>query len=56
MLSRSFAGLNSKDLFGSSHLGTKYLVEEFLDEVNVCLHALSEAADVKVSLKQEKNA
>ena len=31
-LSRSFAGLNNKDLFSNSNLGTKHLVEDFNDE------------------------
>jgi TAG lipase/steryl ester hydrolase/phospholipase A2/LPA acyltransferase len=42
MLSRSFAGLNSKELFGSSHLGTKHLVEEFQDELSNTLRWISE--------------
>lgn len=41
MLSRSYAGLNSKELFGSSHLGTKHLVEEFQTEVVKTLAYLS---------------
>ena len=32
-LHRSFAGLNNKDLFSNSNLGTKHLVEEFNEEV-----------------------
>ena len=42
ILSRSYAGLNAKELFGSSHLGTKNLVENFQSEVLETLRYLSE--------------
>jgi predicted acylesterase/phospholipase RssA len=41
-LSRSFAGLNNKDLFSNSNLGTKHLVEEFVEEVGKSLHYLAD--------------
>ena len=37
ILSRSYAGLNSKELFASSHIGTKHLIEEFQQEIRVSL-------------------
>ena len=56
MLSRSFAGLNSKELFGSSHVGTKHLVEEFQEELCKTLKWLSDkvpANRLDVSAKAE---
>ena len=40
-LSRSFAGLNNKDLFSNSNLGTKHLVEDFTAEVQSALNYLA---------------
>eukprot|EP00944_MAST-04C_sp_MAST-4C-sp1_P003615 g3615.t1 len=42
-LSRSFAGLNNKDLFSNSNLGTKHLVEDFTRDVQAALHFLANA-------------
>ena len=47
ILSRSFAGLNAKELFGSSHLGTKHLVETFQKEVLATLEYLSDNVSIK---------
>ena len=46
MLSRSYAGLNSKELFHASHLGTKHLVEEFQTEVVQTLEYLSSREEI----------
>jgi TAG lipase/steryl ester hydrolase/phospholipase A2/LPA acyltransferase len=54
MLSRSYAGLNAKELFGSSHLGTKHLVEQFQEEVKTTLHHVSNEPSFEILPAHER--
>ena len=52
MLSRSYAGVNAKELFGSSHLGTKHLVEQFQNEVHDTLDYLCNEPHVEIAANE----